>query len=968
MNVVRNQPIDRGVIDRLEQACSTVPEVADLANRWPAELRAALETVPTAEDPLLDLAVVRLGLMIEVWECLATDGNESLDELPAFFSDSLRKLVDGLGSTLYGDATRFILTESEARWGGYLALLDPSLETTSQPDEFDAASDLPAGDDAGPAIDTAELLRKLSGLVSASIADMAPSAELSEEPIEGFTLGGSRRVGSELAATNEVLPRNGNGRKRNPSAFDTDGERNPERTIVVEDALLATRNCVQASGIETDQSSVADVEAQARALDPEFREVFLADATDLFTRIQELVLGLGRGDDGSALHELGRCYHTLKGAAGSVGLTIFASQIHTLEDRLEEAEGTASDSLIRHLEISLEQMEVVLQALRGGTGSPEHRANESDGLIRVPADRFEELLDLCSELLTRRRAWTAHAERMKQLADAARTCSYRMRASVEQLGEAAPRDRRSANARAGGAAEDLNGLYRRMSEQAEDLSALAATAREAALPMSDEAESLSRLSLRLWEGLQSVRITPVRGLFQRLVRVARDAARVEGRTIEVNLVGEETGADRLLLDKIYEPLLHVVRNAVGHGIESPEDRSRSGKAPTGRITLEARREGNTLAMSVHDDGRGLDYDEIAAKGRRLGLIAPDERPGLDRLNALIFQPGFSTRSHANAISGRGVGMDVVAREVELLRGRIELSSKAGQGTRLGIRLPARLSLEHVMVARVGGQAFAVPTCAIESVHRDERIATKMTSDRPTITIGNRQLPVLDLRCVLSFNSPAPVSCPTFLVVAADLGTVAIRVDVVEAPLELVVRPLGPLLAGHPAISGAGLTTGGEVVLVFDIAGLLRLASGVDHAVHCSLPVQQRPKVLVVDDSLSVRRAATRNLRSLGFEVDEAADGEQALGKLRHEPYRLILTDLEMPRMDGFALLAELGRTGTLESTFVVVASTLTDPATRRRVEKLGARALLAKPVVAEELADVVGSLLTLSVGSAGAAR
>ncbi len=504
-----------------------------------------------------------------------------------------------------------------------------------------------------------------------------------------------------------------------------------------------------------------------------------------------------------------------------------------------------------------------------------------------------------------------------------------------------------------------------MSEQCEDLAALGDTAREAALPMAGDAEPLSRLSLRLWDTLQSVRLIKVRGLFQRLARAIREAARIEERTVDVILVGDDTDADRLLLDKVYEPLLHVVRNAVGHGIEPPADRVRGGKPAAGKVTLEARRDGNTLVLAVGDDGNGLDHAAIAAKGRRLGLIGPDEQPTPERLNALIFEPGFSTRASANSISGRGVGMDVVAREVRQLRGRIELTSSPGQGTNLAIRLPARLSLEHVMVVRLNGQAFAVPSSAIDSVHRDGAIIPDGGGEEATVVINGRRLPLVDPKLILAHAEPLAHLYPTFLVVTSGDLTVAIRVDSVDGPLELVLRPLGPLLAGHPAISGTGLTTGGEPVLSFDVAGLLHLARMKDFSTsRRASQFPSRPRVLVVDDSLSVRRVARRNFIALGLDVDEADDGEQALGKLKMRPYRLILTDLEMPRMDGFALLAELGRTGVLETTSVIVASTLSDPATRRRVEKLGARRLLAKPVVAGELARVVSELLTREIPAA----
>ncbi len=888
--------------DRLDRLRDRLADEGPVPSGWSAELRAALDPWPVADAPADGPwveAARRLLLMEETWECLAIEGGAAADGLPAYFDGALGRLAEALRSGDGAPAAAWIVGESADGWGEYLRLLDPTIGSATEPDAdpWDEPEAEPGPGQDEPAFDLAALLRTIGGAVPAILPTPPPPA-----PPPAPATATADRDGPDLVA-----------------------------------------------------------EARALELDPELRAIFAADLADLFGRLQEQVLGLGDAEEGPRLGEIGRCYHTLKGAAGSVGLVRLADAIHELEDRLERAGGRASADLIGRLERSLAQVEGVLGVVGGGEApdrpSDAGPSESPDGLVRIPADRFEDLTDLCSDLLGRRRAWADRAERTKQLADAARTCSHRLRASVDRLGEAVHRSaRRSADGR-DRRGDDLAGLVRRMTEQAEDLAALAATAREVSIAESEEAESCSRLALRLWETLQSVRVVPVRGLFQRLVRVAREAARVEGRTIEVELIGEETGADRVLLDRAYEPLLHVVRNAVGHGIEPPEVRARAGKPAVGRIALEARREGHALAIAVSDDGRGLDLDAIAARGRRQGLIGPDERPSVERLRALIFQPGFSTRNQANAIAGRGVGMDVVAREVEQLRGRVELDSEAGRGTRLSMVLPARLSLEHVMVVRVGGRAFAVPIAAIDSVHRHAGDGSAVDDrGRPVATIGDRRVPLADLGAILGIPGPAELPCPILLMTAADGEPLALRVDRIDGALELVIRPLGPLLTGHPAISGVGLTTGGEIVPAIDLAGLLRLASvarpGPDRTVAGA-----RPRALVVDDSLSVRRIALRNLRALGLEVDEAADGEQALGELRRRTYRLILTDLEMPRMEGFALLAELGRTGALEKTPVVVTSTRSDPETRRRVLGLGARAFVAKPVDADELAAVVGGLL-----------
>jgi CheY-like chemotaxis protein len=468
------------------------------------------------------------------------------------------------------------------------------------------------------------------------------------------------------------------------------------------------------------------------------------------------------------------------------------------------------------------------------------------------------------------------------------------------------------------------------------------------------------LTLQLWESLQAIRIVPVRGLFQRLARVAYDAARVEGRAVDVVMVGEESGLDRAVQDKAFEPLLHVVRNAVGHGIEPPDERRRAGKSAVGRVTLAARRAGNTLVLSVEDDGRGLDYEAIVAKGQRLGLIGTDESPGIDRLNALVFQSGFTTRDEANAISGRGVGMDVVCQEVARLHGTVNLASQWGGGTKLDISLPARLALEQSMVVRVDGQAFPLPVELIELAQAFEPGNVDRVGPHPRVLIRDEFVPLLSAREALGLAPDSAVSCPKLLLILADGDLLALLVDAIDGTRELVVKPLGPLLAGHPAISGTSLSVTGEVVFALSPSGLARCLRKEGSRSERSLspaPASSPVPILVVDDSISVRTVVARCLRSLGHEVEEVSDGLEALGRLRSRCYSLVVSDLEMPRMDGFELVAELNRLAISPKVPVIMASTRTDPGTRRRTLELGAQAFVAKPIDPELLAAKVRELL-----------
>ncbi len=565
----------------------------------------------------------RLAILTEVWECLAAESPGSTGEAAAFRARAYEQLVNG---SLEDEDTLWVLTESAARWNDYLDLLDP---TATTPDAARSDEEDPGGFGAGdehlvdaldpdmgpgsPSIDAATLLRLLTGGSGGKVVlDPMPQQEPEPEPVP-----------REPAP---VRPRAGRSEPMRP----------------------------------------------APDLDPELREAFLAEAGDLFERIESLVLGLRSVDaegNRAGLHELGRCLHTLKGAAGSVGLSELAARIHILESSLEDAAGRVTPGLLDQLHETLSTLEGVLNALRHeptaraaaprildaapapvqeppspstspipSTTPPNTPSVPStvvkasapgepgadSGPVRVAASRIDELMDIASELILRRGAWKAQTDRLKEFAASVRAGRRVLRDRLERLDELGL-TRSSADAGSSSRSNEIQlaAVVLRLVEQVEDLMVLSESAEAEAVPMADESDTLARLSLQLWESLHAIRIVPVRGLFQRLARVALDAARVEGRTIEVSMAGEETGLDRALQDKAFEPLLHIVRNAVGHGIEPDDERACAGKPAAGRVTLEAQREGSTLVLAVEDDGRGLDLH----RDRRQGPTAGPDRAG-----------------------------------------------------------------------------------------------------------------------------------------------------------------------------------------------------------------------------------------------------------------------------------------------------------------------------------------------------
>jgi chemotaxis protein histidine kinase CheA len=908
----------------------------------------------------LHRALCRIGLLAELWECLAAEPGSSAEEIALFCVKALAQLAhcDRSGEGCE-DVVHWIILHSSSCWGDYLGLLEPE-ETHELEDVASHVAPEPPEDEL-PAIDSRALLR----LFGAGAGEDSTAAA---EPFEP----GKREPGHDH---DEARDR--------PAPASVDG---PPR--------------------DAPRSAMAPVLKipelpESLDLDDEIREAFLADASDLFERIEPLVLGLSQPADPSAgFDELARCFHTLKGAAGSVGLTELAAHVHALEEHLESARGSVGEGLVELLLQTLGYLEGLLRLLRtrrsGPSEPPAARPHEApavvetvaaagapsmpqsanpvedstaEGPIRVPASRIEDLMDLVSELISRRRLWSEQAQSLKSMARLVRGCRSRMLGCLDRLHEAGlgRHDGGPSASRRG----DLPGQLLRLGELADDLSVLAETAQTGAVPLADHGDALGRLTMQLWDELQAIRVVAIRGLFQRLARVAQEAARIEGRQVEVVMDGDGTGVDRAVQDKAFEPLLHGVRNAVGHGLESPSDRLMAGKPAAGRITLTARREGNTLVISVQDDGRGLDHEAIAAKARRLGLLAPEETPSAERLNRLIFQSGFSTRSQANAISGRGVGMDVVAREVGHLKGTIELWTEPGKGTLLTIQLPARLALETTMIVRVDGQAFALPVAQIEHARPFDRGELEASDPRDAparpgafLVFQDRRIPVKRAREILGIASTPEPAWPKLLVVRSASGLIGLVVDAIDGTEELVIKSLGTLLAGHPMISGTSCSATGEVISILNLAGLHHFVAD-GPATEVALPLLERreagstvrPAVLVVDDSISVRRVVARHLRTFGLDVDEVADGLEALARLRARTYGLVVTDLEMPRLDGFELLAEMQRMPALAAVPVIAASTRVDDETRRRALGLGARTFLPKPIDASALAGAVRPFL-----------
>jgi chemosensory pili system protein ChpA (sensor histidine kinase/response regulator) len=431
-------------------------------------------------------------------------------------------------------------------------------------------------------------------------------------------------------------------------------------------------------------------------------------------------------------------------------------------------------------------------------------------------------------------------------------------------------------------------------------------------------------------------------------------------------MGMDTLMDTNILSDMLDPLMHVLRNAVDHGIETPEQREKLGKPTIGQIDLSFTREGNTIAVRCRDDGSGLDYDMIRQVGELRGFIVPDQPVSDDELNRLILQPGFSTRTETTQVSGRGIGMDAVYNQLLKIKGSINIESTSGKGCLVELRLPVTLISTHALLIRIRQQVFAISDRGVEQILHANSGELHRVGDIITYQMGDDIYEVVYLETLLNFpadrrridrgNRPA-------LLVRDETGTVrAVMIEEVLESRDLVVKSMGEYMPDLQGILGATILGDGSVTPVLDIPELLRTpvhSSLFDYEVQqVSDPQELRQNlVLIVDDSLSVRRSMQQLVGDAGFEVRTARDGLEAIELLNTIQPDLLLVDLEMPRMNGLELTNHVrAQTRTQQMPIIMITSRSTQKH-RQEAENAGVDLYITKPVADDELLAQINKAL-----------
>jgi chemosensory pili system protein ChpA (sensor histidine kinase/response regulator) len=473
----------------------------------------------------------------------------------------------------------------------------------------------------------------------------------------------------------------------------------------------------------------------------------------------------------------------------------------------------------------------------------------------------------------------------------------------------------------------------------------------------------ARTITELQNGLMRTRMVPFQRHVQRLARIVRQAATDTHKKAELNIEGASGELDRQVLERMMPPFEHMLRNAVAHGIESPEARKKAGKSESGTITIALHREGSEVVVEVSDDGGGMNLKAIRDKGISLGLVRADQQLSDDDIMQLILEPGFSTAGQVSTLSGRGVGMDVVANEIKKLGGALHMETKQGQGSRFTIRLPLTLAISHALILRANDELYALPLPTVEGVVRLSRteVEAHLGPEAPPFEYGGQKYKFQHLAFYVG-REPGPlpdgdVTVPVILVRAGEHST-GLVTDELVGSREIVVKSVGPQIAAIRGISGATILGDGRIVIILDIGALVRT----DFRARTE-PVMPREKTdtrsvaLVVDDSITVRRVTQRLLERNGMRVLTARDGVDAMEMLQEHTPDIILLDIEMPRMDGYEVATQVRADPRLSGIPIIMITSRVGEKHRARAIEIGVDDYLGKPYQEAQLLEAIEPLI-----------
>lgn len=670
-------------------------------------------------------------------------------------------------------------------------------------------------------------------------------------------------------------------------------------------------------------------------------EAFRGIAEERLTRLNLLWVQLEQGlGEPEAMRDLARELHTLKGEAALMGLAPVAALIHGLEELLRPyfagapADAAVGDQLLRGLDLVGEAINAAAGA-PGAVQSPaEGKATSEDAPPSVPIPRERAGAARTSDTV---RVTSAKLDRVRDIIGELMLTRARLDLSTREFRKAHEMTREYQEQTApSGAVARLFGML------LEAIAGIETRLREDSYRITD-------LVAELDGATRALRMVPLSRLFEQYPLAVRELARELGREVRLELEGEALEVDRSVLDRLADPLLHLVRNAVDHGIEPPEVRRRAGKRPEGRLALIARLAGHMLEVTITDDGAGVDVETVRARAVELGLLDPMQARALtpEQVLRTLFLARMSTRRDVTKVSGRGIGLDVVLSNVEGLGGTVAVQSTLGTGTSFHLAVPVTLAMTSIVLFEVGTSRYAIPAASVVALVDASACPIVPSIDGPAIRYSGTLAPLVSLGEVLeeaqiaSGNSERNEQ-PRLMIVRNGRGLLALSGSCRHSEHEVVLKPTGKFFERNRLLHAAVSLADGTLALVLSVNELLSGSMGARGPSRTST-AQKRKTVLVVDDSPVVRDLLAEALRAHGLWVLEASDGEDALARLDASPeIDLVVTDVDMPRLDGIGLVQRVRQRGGPRRMPMVIVSMRGSPEDQRRALDAGADSYLVK--------------------------
>lgn len=780
------------------------------------------------------------------------------------------------------------------------------------------------------------------------------------------------------------------------------GEANAE---VRDDSAAVLQPVVRTIVKPADEEAGEDKPQVYDDLDDQLLPVFLEEADELGPKIGEGLRAWRESpQDEQQVQSLKRLLHTMKGSSRMVGAMRIGEIAHEMEDRVAAAHQRDEAGYWDTLEGDFDRITALLGELRGGepvvevrqiptpVAAPTRRTSDQPAgverradrraepgaplgnMLRVRADVVDRLVNEAGEIsVVRSRMETEMRVFKEGLLDLTASV-IRLR---QQLREVEIQAESQMQARVSLAKDNveqfdplefdrftrLQELTRFMNESVHDVQ----TIQQSMLKHLDETQAAmlaqGRLNRELQQGLMNVRMVSFNSITDRLYRIVRQTGKELNKRANLELQGTNVELDRSVLEKMIAPFEHLLRNSIVHGLENEQLRAQSGKLPIGEIRLSVRQENNEVVFEFSDDGAGLNFAKLREKAIANGTLQADEDVNEEQLAQLIFTPGLSTATEITEIAGRGVGMDVVRSEISALGGRIDVSSKSGQGTRFVIHLPLTLAVTQILMVRAGEMTYAIPSAMVEQVRQVKSADMDILHRERQVEWQGNIYPLHYLPHMLGNMEVIQENLPRNPVLLLRSGEqrIALHVDELLGNQEVMVKNIGPQLARLSGIAGATVLGNGTVVMILNPAQLAQRIGvtskpGKDTSAK---PLSTQPLIMVVDDSLTVRKITSRMLLRAGYQVVTATDGVDALEKLEEFTPKVMLLDIEMPRMDGFALARQLRRDPKTHDLPIIMITSRTADKHREYAMQLGVNTYLGKPYQEDDLLQNIADFIAV---------